>query len=78
MVMNLEEISLCCFTGITMYAVGVGKAVEDELRQIASEPVENHFFYTSDFTAINQIAKNLKLTICPGIWKREILVSKTV
>ncbi|TSZ54729.1 Matrilin-4 [Bagarius yarrelli] len=51
--------------GITMYAVGVGKAVEDELRQIASEPVEKHFFYTSDFTAINQIAENLKLNVCP-------------
>lgn len=51
-----------------MYAVGVGKAVEDELREIASEPVEKHFFYTSDFTAINQIAENLKLNVCPGIW----------
>lgn len=61
-----------------MYAVGVGKAVEDELRQIASEPVEKHFFYTSDFTAINQIAEDLKLNICPGIWKREILVSETL
>lgn len=50
-----------------MYAVGVGKAVEDELREIASEPVEKHFFYTSDFTAINQIAENLKLNVCPGI-----------
>lgn len=59
-----------------MYAVGVGKAVEDELRQIASEPVEKHFFYTSDFTAINQIAENLKLNVCPGIWKkRELLIS---
>ncbi|XP_062271586.1 matrilin-4 [Scomber scombrus] len=51
--------------GITMYAVGVGKAVEDELRVIASEPVEKHFYYTSDFTAISNIAENLKLNICP-------------
>ncbi|XP_050968711.1 matrilin-4 isoform X12 [Labeo rohita] len=50
--------------GITMYAVGVGKAVEDELREIASEPVEKHFFYTADFTAISQIAENLKLNVC--------------
>uniref|UniRef100_A0A667X5Y6 Matrilin 4 n=1 Tax=Myripristis murdjan TaxID=586833 RepID=A0A667X5Y6_9TELE len=40
--------------GITMYAVGVGKAVEDELREIASEPVEKHFYYTTDFTAIKE------------------------
>uniref|UniRef100_A0A669BZ52 Matrilin 4 n=1 Tax=Oreochromis niloticus TaxID=8128 RepID=A0A669BZ52_ORENI len=51
--------------GITMYAVGVGKAVEDELREIASEPVEKHFYYTTDFTAISTIAENLKLSVCP-------------
>ncbi|XP_078410991.1 matrilin-4 [Cetorhinus maximus] len=50
--------------GITMYAVGVGKAVEDELREIASDPVDQHFFYASDFNAIDQIAENLKLNIC--------------
>ncbi|XP_067904733.1 matrilin-4 [Heterodontus francisci] len=50
--------------GITMYAVGVGKAVEDELREIASDPVDQHFFYASDFSAIDQIAENLKLNIC--------------
>lgn len=49
-----------------MYAVGVGKAVEDELREIASEPVEKHFYYTTDFTAISTIAENLKLNVCPG------------
>lgn len=59
------------FTGITMYAVGVGKAVEDELREIASEPVDKHFYYTADFTAISTIAENLKLNVCPGtmVWK---------
>ncbi|XP_062314584.1 matrilin-4 [Osmerus eperlanus] len=50
--------------GITMYAVGVGKAVEDELREIASEPVDKHFYYTTDFSAINTIAENLKLNVC--------------
>lgn len=53
-----------------MYAVGVGKAVEDELREIASEPVEKHFFYTADFTAISQIAENLKLNVCAGAFER--------
>ncbi|XP_007909702.1 matrilin-4 [Callorhinchus milii] len=50
--------------GISMYAVGVGKAVEDELREIASDPVDQHFFYASDFNAIDQIAESLKLNIC--------------
>ncbi|KAG9353419.1 hypothetical protein JZ751_018015, partial [Albula glossodonta] len=60
--------------GITMYAVGVGKAVEDELREIASEPLDKHFFYTTDFTAINQIAENLKLNICAEESQGEIEV----
>lgn len=60
--------------GVTMYAVGVGKAVEDELREIASEPVEKHFYYTSDFTAISTIAENLKLNVCPEESQGEIEV----
>ncbi|XP_025762853.1 matrilin-4 isoform X2 [Oreochromis niloticus] len=60
--------------GITMYAVGVGKAVEDELREIASEPVEKHFYYTTDFTAISTIAENLKLSVCPEESQGEIEV----
>ncbi|XP_038553138.1 matrilin-4 isoform X3 [Micropterus salmoides] len=60
--------------GITMYAVGVGKAVEDELREISSEPVEKHFYYTTDFTAISTIAENLKLNVCPEESQGEIEV----
>ncbi|XP_051932257.1 matrilin-4 isoform X4 [Hippocampus zosterae] len=60
--------------GIIMYAVGVGKALEEELRQIASEPLEKHFFYASDFTAISTIALNLKLNVCPEESQGEIEV----
>uniref|UniRef100_A0A8C6LFX2 Matrilin 4 n=1 Tax=Nothobranchius furzeri TaxID=105023 RepID=A0A8C6LFX2_NOTFU len=60
--------------GITMYAVGVGKAVEEELREIASEPVEKHFYYTTDFSAISTIAENLKLNVCPAESQGEIEV----
>ncbi|XP_015256598.1 PREDICTED: matrilin-4 isoform X8 [Cyprinodon variegatus] len=60
--------------GITMYAVGVGKAVEDELREIASDPVEKHFYYTTDFSAINTIAENLKLNVCPAESQGEVEV----
>eukprot|EP00063_Salmo_salar_P012257 XP_013987092.1 PREDICTED: matrilin-4-like isoform X1 [Salmo salar] len=60
--------------GITMYAVGVGKAVEDELREIASETLDKHFFYTTDFTFINQIAENLKLNVCAEESQGEIEV----
>uniref|UniRef100_H3BDP6 Matrilin-1 n=1 Tax=Latimeria chalumnae TaxID=7897 RepID=H3BDP6_LATCH len=52
--------------GFKMYAVGVGNAVEDELREIASEPEVEHYFYTADFKTMNQIAKKLQAKICVG------------
>ncbi|XP_058853711.1 cartilage matrix protein-like [Acipenser ruthenus] len=50
--------------GFKMYAVGVGNAVEDELKEIASEPIAEHYFYTADFKTINQIAKKLHFKEC--------------
>ncbi|XP_015227837.1 PREDICTED: cartilage matrix protein [Cyprinodon variegatus] len=50
--------------GLKMYAVGVGNALESELKQIASEPVEEHYFYTADFKAMSQIAKKLNINVC--------------
>uniref|UniRef100_A0A8C4TR27 Matrilin 4 n=1 Tax=Falco tinnunculus TaxID=100819 RepID=A0A8C4TR27_FALTI len=61
-------------SGIIMFAVGVGKAVEEELRAIASEPVEQHFSYSADFTTMTHLVENFKLNICPeeGKGKTEI------
>ncbi|XP_026204473.1 cartilage matrix protein [Anabas testudineus] len=50
--------------GVEMYAVGVGSAVEEELRQIASEPTKDHYFYTADFKAMNQIVQKLQIDNC--------------
>ncbi|KFV63032.1 Cartilage matrix protein, partial [Dryobates pubescens] len=50
--------------GFKMFAVGVGNAVEDELREIASEPVAEHYFYTADFRTISKIGKKLQMKIC--------------
>ena len=50
-----------------MYAVGVGNAVEDELKEIASEPTGEHYFYTADFKTMTQIAKKLQINICQGL-----------
>lgn len=49
-----------------MYAVGVGKAVEEELREIASEPSELHVSYSPDFSTMTHLLDNLKGSICPG------------
>ncbi|XP_058989037.1 matrilin-4 isoform X2 [Mustela lutreola] len=51
--------------GIVMYAVGVGKAVEEELRQIASEPAELHVSYSPDFGTMTHLLDNLRGSICP-------------
>ncbi|KAF2988224.1 hypothetical protein EK904_003862 [Melospiza melodia maxima] len=51
-------------SGFRMFAVGVGNAVEDELREIASEPVAEHYFYTADFRTISKIGKKLQMKIC--------------
>ncbi|NXR77879.1 MATN1 protein, partial [Pycnonotus jocosus] len=53
-------------SGFRMFAVGVGNAVEDELREIASEPVAEHYFYTADFRTISKIGKKLQMRICVG------------
>ncbi|XP_054836734.1 matrilin-4 [Eublepharis macularius] len=58
-------------SGIVMFAVGVGKAVESELRAIASEPVDQHFSYSADFNTMTHIVDNLKLNICPEEGKGE-------
>uniref|UniRef100_A0A3Q1JW53 VWFA domain-containing protein n=1 Tax=Anabas testudineus TaxID=64144 RepID=A0A3Q1JW53_ANATE len=51
-------------SGITIYALGVGKAIEQELKEIASEPAENHFYYAENFEKMGEITKKLKSRIC--------------
>nr|XP_032810678.1 matrilin-4-like [Petromyzon marinus] len=60
---------------VTVYAVGIGKAVESELREIASDPDKDHFYYSTDFSAISRIAEKLKLRICAEEVKKSLSVS---
>ncbi|XP_037658817.1 matrilin-2 isoform X3 [Choloepus didactylus] len=53
--------------GITMYAVGVGKAIEEELQEIASEPTDKHLFYAEDFSTMGEISEKLKNGICEAL-----------
>uniref|UniRef100_A0A8C2PCY9 Matrilin-2 n=1 Tax=Capra hircus TaxID=9925 RepID=A0A8C2PCY9_CAPHI len=54
-------------SGITMYAVGVGKAIEEELQEIASEPTEKHLFYAEDFSTMGEISDKLQKGICEAL-----------
>ncbi|KAM9723182.1 matrilin-2-like isoform 1-T2 [Menidia menidia] len=51
-------------SGVTIYALGVGKAIEQELREIASEPDEMHLYYAEDFEKMGEIATKLKSRMC--------------
>uniref|UniRef100_A0AAY4ADD8 VWFA domain-containing protein n=1 Tax=Denticeps clupeoides TaxID=299321 RepID=A0AAY4ADD8_9TELE len=61
--------------GVTIYAVGVGKAIEDELREIASEPDDKHLYYTEDLSRMSDITDKLKAEICQGTSFHQIIVS---
>lgn len=63
---NYLALNLLCTLGITMYAVGVGKAIEEELQEIASEPTDKHLFYAEDFSTMGEINEKLKKGICEG------------
>ncbi|XP_030013510.1 matrilin-2-like [Sphaeramia orbicularis] len=51
-------------SGVTIYALGVGKAIEQELREIASEPDEKHLYYAEGFEKMGEITKKLKSSMC--------------
>nr|XP_061789673.1 matrilin-2-like [Nerophis lumbriciformis] len=51
-------------SGVTIYALGVGKAVEQELREIASAPFDKYVYYTEDFGKMEEVTKKLKSKIC--------------
>ncbi|NXA33657.1 MATN2 protein, partial [Eudromia elegans] len=51
--------------GIIIYVVGIGKAIEEELLEIASEP--SHLFYAEDFTAMEEISEKLRVQICEAL-----------
>ncbi|XP_030742173.1 matrilin-2 isoform X2 [Echinops telfairi] len=53
--------------GITVYAVGVGKAIEEELQEIASEPTGKYLFYAKDFRTMGEISEKLKRGICEAL-----------
>ncbi|KAG8539998.1 hypothetical protein GDO81_020010, partial [Engystomops pustulosus] len=60
-------------SGITIYAVGVGKAIDEELQEIASSPQEKHVIHADDFSSMGYITEKLKSSICDGIVGNEMM-----
>ncbi|KAG7465621.1 hypothetical protein MATL_G00155460 [Megalops atlanticus] len=50
--------------GITMYSVGVAWAPQDDLKAMASEPKDRHYFFTRDFTGMKEFQEPLVRGIC--------------
>ncbi|XP_028841671.1 collagen alpha-1(XIV) chain isoform X2 [Denticeps clupeoides] len=54
-------------TGIELFAIGVKNADENELRAIASEPVDTHVYNVADFTVMSSIVDGLTRTVCERV-----------
>ncbi|KAM6910513.1 collagen alpha-6(VI) chain [Xenentodon cancila] len=50
--------------GITLYAIGIKDADEDQLKEIANEPHSQHVYSVSDFAALQGISQSIVQTLC--------------
>ncbi|KAK6326962.1 hypothetical protein J4Q44_G00026070 [Coregonus suidteri] len=58
--------------GITVYAVGIKDADENELRQIASDPPNKHVLNVDSFAKLKTLEKSLKRSVCYNILKKAV------
>ncbi|KAM6995244.1 collagen alpha-6(VI) chain [Tautogolabrus adspersus] len=61
--------------GITVYAVGIKGANEDELKQIASNPTHKHMYVVDSFTKLKSLEQTLQKSMCVNIIKQAISVN---
>lgn len=61
--------------GVTVYAVGVKDASEDQLVQIASYPSNKHIFNVDSFAQLKALDQSLQKTLCHNIFRQAITVS---
>lgn len=61
---TLEEAKLTQAAGVEMIVIGVGKMDEQQLREITSAPVDEHFFTVGAFTQLSNIEALVKQKAC--------------
>ncbi|XP_042267430.1 collagen alpha-1(XII) chain-like [Thunnus maccoyii] len=54
-------------SGIEVYAIGVKKADETQLRAVASDPDETHMYSVSDFSFLLDIIDKLTINLCNSV-----------
>ncbi|XP_066535724.1 collagen alpha-6(VI) chain [Hoplias malabaricus] len=59
--------------GIIIYAIGIKEADETFLKNIATEPYDQHVYSVSDFAALKGISQNVVKELCTSV-EREILL----
>lgn len=53
--------------GITIYAIGIKDADEEQLKEIANEPHDQYVHSVSDFTALKDISQNIVQVLCTTV-----------
>ena len=53
--------------GIVLYAIGIKDADEEQLREIANQPYDQHVYSVSDFSALQGISQSIVQTLCTTV-----------
>ncbi|XP_062839396.1 collagen alpha-1(VII) chain isoform X4 [Anolis carolinensis] len=62
---SVEELAaLLKDAGVTVFTVGIKNADRNELRKIASDPVEEHVLYAEDFQQLGSLSRKLSRRLC--------------
>lgn len=62
---TVPEANLTKAAGIRIFAVGIGRHIDDrQLKIIATAPWESHYFYVSDFSALQSVVESVLERSC--------------
>lgn len=59
-------------SGIELFAIGVGRVDKATLRQMASEPQDEHVDYVESYSVIDKLSKKFQEAFCGAWGKAEV------